>query len=372
MSSPCTPLSPLSRVAWRSAQCAVWLVGLAIFILLIVAPEWGIVAFWNVLIPVAPALLVFAPGVWRNVCPLGVTALLARHGGVSARRMLSTRARTWLNLAGVAALFLIVLWRRLELNTSGAATAAVLAGTALASVLMGLAFEWKSGWCSGLCPIHGVEKLYGSKPLVALANAHCDACQRCSSPCPDSTNAMHPLLAAPCWPQRIGEALLVGAFPGYVWGWFHVPDWTGATLTWRQFVEHYYPPLAGMLVTLALYLLVRSLIARRQELLLVRAFAAAAVSCYYWYRIPSLVGYGLFPDDGVLVNLAGTLPDWWVAVPRTATTALFVWWLVLHDAPRRHWADRPPLAESAGLCQIMPPTTIIPQEAMAPASSKCG
>lgn len=301
------------------------------------------------LIPVAPALLVFAPGLWRNVCPLGTTALAARHFGFSARRQLPIRAQVWLNLIGVVALFAIVLWRGMELNTSAAATAAVLAGMALLSVLVGMTFEWKSGWCSGLCPVHGVEKLYGSKPFVSFANAHCDACQRCSNPCPDSTNAMHSMLGPDWEPQVVAEALVVGAFPGFVWGWFHLPEWIGGNAGWQEFVQRTYLPFVGMAVTIALFAVLRRYVAKKHELVLVRAFAAATISCYYWYRIPALFGYGLFPNDGVLINLAGTLPDWWVILSRVLTTGLFVWWLVLHASPKRHWAHRPPLAESAVL-----------------------
>ena len=74
-------LSDRARRAWRAAQVAVWLVGVGIVVLLFWAQEIGIHAFWNVLIPVAPALVAFAPGLWRNICPLASTALFQHIGG---------------------------------------------------------------------------------------------------------------------------------------------------------------------------------------------------------------------------------------------------------------------------------------------------
>jgi len=315
-------------------------------VLLLVKPAWGLVAFWNIVIPIAPAWFVFAPGLWRNVCPLATTSLAARKLGLSARRQLSPGARLWLNLAGVIALFVVVLWRRFELNTSAPATAIVLAVVAGLSVLMGMAFEWKSGWCSGLCPVHPVEKLYGSKPLLSFDNAHCEICERCSNPCPDSTAAMHPLIG-PRWNTQIAvELLTVGAFPGLVWGWFHMPDWEGGPLEGMAVLRQLFLPVASMAVSLAVFAALRRFVSKKHEITLVRGFAAAAVCCYYWYRVPGLLGFGYYPDDGVLIDLRGVWPAWWVAIPRTIITALFCWWLLLHSSPKRPWAHRPPLATS--------------------------
>jgi hypothetical protein len=330
---------------WRTLQMLVWLLGLGIVVALVLSPAVGLVALWSVLIPVAPALLVFAPGLWRNVCPLGTTALAARHAGLSARRPLSHRGRAWLVLLGVVALFAIVLCRRLGLDQSGPATAGVLSGLALLSVVMGLTFDWKSGWCAGLCPLFGVEMLYGSKPLVSVTNAHCDSCQFCCAPCPDSTRGMHPLGGTRGAIQRLTEVLLVGGFPGFVWGWFHLPYLDATSLGWHELTSACSQPFVAMALTLSLFVLVRHLVPAKAELTLVRVFAAATVSCYYWYRLPMLLGYGHFPGDGVLIDLRGVLPAWWVIVTRALTTGLFFWWLVFHTGPARSWSLRPPFDE---------------------------
>ena len=67
------PRSAHTLRTWRAVQTVVWLAGVAILAALLFAPEIGIHAFWNVLIPVAPALVAFAPGLWRKICPLAST-----------------------------------------------------------------------------------------------------------------------------------------------------------------------------------------------------------------------------------------------------------------------------------------------------------
>jgi len=336
-----------TRIAWRAAQTAVWLVGAAILAALLFAPSLGLHAFWNVLIPVAPALVAFAPGVWRNICPLGTTALLSRHAGLSRRLRLSLEWQARLALIGVVLLLAIVPLRHVVLDTSGPATALTIGALAAIAIAMGFLFEWKSGWCSGLCPVHPVEKLYGSEPALSVPNAHCGACERCVAPCPDSTPGVHPLMGNGGLSRRLAGLMMVGGFPGFIWGWFHVPDYAG-TQGWQHLGTAYGLPFAGLAVTLAAYVMLQRIVPSRHRLRLVRSFAAAAIACYYWYRVPALFGFGLdgFAKDGMLVDLTGVLPTWFPTASRIATTALFVWWLVGRTRANRAWGVRPEFAEA--------------------------
>ncbi len=338
-------LSPRAVRYWRVAQTAVWLVGLAMVLALWLTPEIGLHAFWNVLIPVAPALLVFATGVWRNICPLGSTALFSRHVGLSARRPVSSEWQARLALGGVILLLGVVPLRHVVLDLSGPATALTLAILAAVAFSCGLLFEWKSGWCSGLCPVHPVEKLYGSKPAITVPNAHCVACEQCVTPCLDSTPAIHPLSTNRSSARRLAGVLLVGGFPGFIWGWFQVADY-GDGAGWQHLGPAYGWPFLGLIVTLGAYLVLERRFVRGAEsrLVLVRAFAAAAVACYYWFRLPALFGFAPVPGDGMLVDLRGTLPAWFPWASRGATTLLFVWWFFVHTGPRRAWGARPDYA----------------------------
>ncbi len=328
--------------AWAAVQIAVWLIGVGIVVALVVAPEIGIHALWNVLIPVAPALLVVAPGLWRNICPLGSTVLLPRHMGLSRARPVSGAWASHLALIGVVLLLLIVPLRHVVFDTSGPATALVLVVLSALGLTMGWLFQGKSGWCSGVCPVHPVEKLYGQAPLVTPPNAHCRTCTRCVAPCPETIPAGHPLSGRDAPSSRLAGTLLVGGFAGYIWGWFQVPDYLHDG--WSHLWTAYSWPLLGTCVSLAAYLPLRALLGRSRRRVLVRVFAAAAVACYYWFRIPALVGFGPYPGDGMLIDLTGSLPAWFPAASQLTTTALFAYLLVLRRGPPRTWTVRPPYA----------------------------
>jgi len=243
----------------------------------------------------------------------------------------------------VIALFAIVPLRHVVLDTSGPATAIVLLSLAAAAVIMGSKFEWKSGWCSGVCPVHPVERLYGTLPAISPPNAHCTSCERCVQPCPDSTPELTPLSTKNGLPRRIAGLLMVGAFPGFIWGWFQVQDYPAAE-GWAHLGVAYAYPLAAGAVTLALFLLLSS---KGGNDWLGRAFATAAVACYYWYRLPMLFGFSQFPGDGMLVDLTDTLPAWFPIASRIVTTLLFAWWLLLRKPARRSWARRPAFAATS-------------------------
>lgn len=331
-------LSGRSILIWRIVQTAVWLIGVFIVFCLFFFPNLGIHLFWNVLIPIAPLLLVVAVGIWRNVCPMASFALFPRHAGLSKRKSLSTAQVGKLNLIAITALFLIVPLRHTLFNTNAIATAILILSLALIAILVSFNYEWKSAWCSGLCPIHPVEKLYGINNKFSLPNAHCDKCYRCVTPCPDTTPGTNPLSSDKTVYHRISGFLMVGAFPGFVWGWFQVPDLTGA-ITLKSLGGAYAMPVIGLLATSALYLFLKNIIPKR---LCIGIFSAAAVSCYYWYRLPALLGFGLFPGNGMLVDLTEVIPPWVIFATTVFLALFFFWWLAFGPSKQVSWAIRPP------------------------------
>ncbi len=334
-------LSSRSIFIWRIVQTLVWLVGAGILFNLIFFPTIGLHLFWNILIPVAPALIVVAVGVWRNVCPMASNALLPRHMGYSKKMKLSIGQTDKLNLISVIALFLIVPLRHAIFDTNGLATAILILSLAAIAIIIGFLFEWKSGWCSGLCPVHPVEKLYGLNNKLSLPNAHCDNCFRCVTPCPDSTPGINPMSSKVTIYQRLTGFLMVGAFPGFVWGWFQVPDYSGITNI-EQLITIYKMPLIGLLISSALFLILKRFLKERT---LIAIFSATAVSCYYWYRLPALVGFGIFPNDGMLIDLSDSIPKWSLTVTVVATTLFFFWWIVVRKQNKTSWVNRPPYAD---------------------------
>jgi len=335
-------LSKKSIITWRLIQTSVWLIGVFIIINLIFNPTLGLHLFWNILIPIAPFLFVVAVGIWRNVCPMASTALFSRHMGFSKRKKLSIPQSGKFNLIAIIALFIIVPLRHAIFDLNGLATAVLIISIVLIATTTSFIYEWKSAWCSGLCPIHPVEKLYGLKPKLELPNAHCNQCYKCVTPCPDSTPGITPLSSNKTNYHKLTGMLTVGAFPGFVWGWFQVQDYLGIE-NLNQLLLIYKFPIIGALITSIIYLVVKQYINKQ---ILIEFFSAATVSCYYWFRIPALFGYGLFPGDGMLVDLTASIPLWSINIIIIGFTIFFFWWLVFSKQNINSWAVRPDFADT--------------------------
>jgi len=326
---------------WRIVQFLALLGGAALVATLVYRPVLGLDILWNGLIPLAPALVVVTPGLWRNICPMATFSLLPRRLGLSRNKRPSKPMATVLAVIALATLFLIVPLRHISLNTNGPETALMLGVSAILAFLLGLAYSWRSGWCNGLCPIHPAEKLYGQAPAFTLANAQCDVCHQCSTPCPDSTRSMQPLVTNSSPVNRAVGQIMTGSFAGFIWGWYRVPDYTG-NATFMDAIAAFAWPFGTGLISLAVYGIFywkfhRSASSRR---LLVRLFATFAVCAYYWYRIPALAGFGPYPGSGMLIDLTGDWPllPWF---SRVFTTAFFIWFLLLRQAPGYGWTKRP-------------------------------
>lgn len=339
-------LSAKMVMFWRMAQALVWMIGFAIFLLLLFYPIVGLLILWNILIPIAPVLLVVATGLWRNICPLATTVLMPRHFNVSKRKKMDPLLQSKLQLVAVIGLYAIVPLRHAIFNTNGLATAILLFLVTLVGVLMGFNYDWKSGWCSSLCPVHPVEKLYGGNTLVALPNAHCDHCVKCTVPCPDTTPNFHPAITKKNMYQTLSGLMIIGGLPGFIWGWFQVPDHIGETNA-LVFFDAYVYPLIGFLASVMIFILLEGLAKEKNERILISSFAAAGVSIYYWFRIPALLGFGDQHADGLLIDLHNTIPQWIIVLINCATTLFFFYWLVYRKPKLNSWVIRPEYASRA-------------------------
>jgi ferredoxin len=306
-------------------------VGVVLVGLLLFWPDLGIALMWNLLIPVAPALVTIAPGLWRNICPMATFHMLPQRLGIARNIRMPEWAAASLGLVGMILLFVIVPMRRIGLNVDGTWTAIMLLSAAVVAFAMGSLFEMRSGWCTSLCPIHPVEKLYGTKPAVTFKNARCDLCEACTNPCPDSTPDMTPTTSATRVQQVLGN-FLVGSFPGFVWGWFQVADRAPHQVGSPDIITAYAWPWGACIVTYVVFKLGEHLFRYQDDARasLHRVFAAAAISTYYWYRLP---------------GPAAVLPDWFPLVSHLVTTPFFFWFLVVRS-PRTSWLKRPVMAST--------------------------
>ena len=111
------------------------------------------------------------------------------------------------------------------LDDSGAYSALLLLGAMAAAFTGGMFLKGKSGWCSTICPLLPVQRIYGQTPLMLVANAHCQPCVGCVKNCYDF-NPRAAYLADlhdqdTYWSGY--RKYFVGAFPGLVLGFFAVP-----------------------------------------------------------------------------------------------------------------------------------------------------
>jgi len=330
---------------WRLAQYLVLLAGFALVASLFLRPALGLDLLWNGLIPLAPLLLVVAPGVWRNICPLATFSLLPQRLGRGRGHPLPRPLAGRLSWLGLLALLLIVPLRHVCLDRHAGATALMLLAAAAAAFLGGWLYAARSAWCNSLCPIHPAEKLYGQMPAWTPANARCDSCGKCSRPCPDSTRAMNPTVTASSSLERWSGHVMAGGFAGFVWGWHQVGDMLGP-VTVADVVLAYAWPFGGGLLSLASYALAwryagKTPEARRR---LLRGYAWAAVTLYYWFRIPALMGFGEHPGTGMLVDWT-VYGDWPAWLARATSSAFLSWFMLLRGTVAASWLQRPAVTE---------------------------
>lgn len=320
------------RRFWLTMQTVMLAVGVLLVNLLLFFPALGIALMWNLLIPVAPALVTISPGLWRNICPMATFHLLPNKMGISQNIRMPEWGAATLAVISVTLLFIVVPMRRIGLNVDGPLTAVMLLSAAVMAFAMGSVFDMRSGWCTSLCPIHPVERLYGTNPALTFKNARCNICEACSNPCPDSTPELTPTAGVPTKVQQFLGNFLIGSFPGFVWGWYQVPDYPPQQVDQAAIITAYVWPLVAALVSYVVFRVGEHILRYRPaaRTRMHRIFAAAAISTYYWYRLP---------------GPASLLPDWFPLVSHLITTPFFFWFLVLRS-PKVSWLKRPVMASN--------------------------
>jgi hypothetical protein len=236
---------------------------------------------------------------------------------------------------------LVVPLRHVILDSSGLATAILLFILASLAFYLGYIYDWKSGWCSGVCPISSIEKLYGRKSVFRLANAHCKYCSNCVVPCPDSTPQIQPILKKKKNLVNLSAMILGGGFPGYIWGWFQIPDYYNNE-GWGNLISIYSLPFISLFVSLIIFYLIKKILDEKHHELLINIFAFAAVSLYYWFRIPALVGFGKFPQDGRLIDLSQSVPELVPFYIKVTLIIIFFGWFFIKKENGKSWVVRPP------------------------------
>ena len=170
---------------WWAMRVATMGVTLALLALLWWAPPWGLKLLWGLAIPVLPALLVVAPGLWRQVCPMATVNQLPRLMGITRARDLPAALKRWAFAISVGLFVFAVALRVPLLNHSATAVALGMTAVLMVAFAGGMLFKGRSGWCGTFCPLAPVQRTYGQAPLVVVRNGFCEPCVGCQKSCYD-------------------------------------------------------------------------------------------------------------------------------------------------------------------------------------------
>jgi len=159
----------------------------AVFIVLILFlyPDKGLFIIWKLLFPLLPIVFLFIPGLWRNICPLAALNQLPRLFGFSRGLNPSNRIKEYGYVIGISMFFILASSRKVVFNESGIASAFLIFSALTFAFIGGIIYKGKSGWCSTICPLLPVQRLYAQTPFVTVPNSHCKPCQGCAKNCYD-------------------------------------------------------------------------------------------------------------------------------------------------------------------------------------------
>src|SRR5262245_884322 len=301
--------------AWHALRVLSVAAAVGIAALLVLRPEQGLFLLWKLVIPIVPAVFLVAPGLWRNICPLAALNQLPRLGGFTKGLAHTPAIREYSFVVGIVAFFALVSARKFLFNDDGLATAVLIGGALGLAFLGGVVFKGKSGWCSSVCPMLPVQRLYGQTPFVTVPNAHCKPCVGCTKNCYDF-NPRVAYLADQYDDDRryVGyRRFFAAVFPGFVAAFYLVPDPPAVTVP-RMYFEF----AAYMAVSLAGFTTLETF-AKVRANTLTALFAAVAFTVYYWFSAETIVG--------AVGQIMQTTPaPLWSWVIRTAVLAAVVVW----------------------------------------------
>lgn len=337
---------PLPLPLWYAARVLALGLALGLVVVLVVKPSLGLTIWWGFFIPLLPLWFFIAPGLWRNVCPMATLNQTPRLRSFSLALTPPAWAREYGYIFGFLLFMALAATRKVVFNTNGPALAVLLLAALGAAFLGGYVFKGKSGWCSSICPLLPVQRVYGQTPFLVLPNAHCQPCVGCAKNCYD----FNPRVAylADLYDEDTYHAgyrrLFVGAFPGFIAAFYTVPN-PPAISTAEMYLRFvlYIAVSAGSF--LALGALVKTTPSRLTAL-----YAVAALNLYYWYNAQNLARQ-------VQRSFDVQVPEAAVWIGRGVVLALTLLWLwrTARKEPRF-------IAETVA---TLPPTRIAPAGAAA-------
>ena len=298
---------------WHGARVVSVGVALGLCITLIVRPELGLYLFWRVLIPMVPLLFFIAPGIWRNICPMAALNQTPRLFEMTRGFTTPNWFKEYGYVIAIGLFLVLVSSRKVLFNDNGAALAILILLLLISAFVMGMFFKGKSGWCSSICPLLPVQRIYGQTPFVTVANSHCQPCVGCTKNCYDFNPRVAYLADLYDDDTYFGgyRKLFVGLFPGFILAFYTLPNPPAIPIA-----EMYAYFVLYSIVSVGLFMLATTFIKVTANKVTV-IFGATALNLYYWFNAPILGA--LLPD----VLTGGTPPLWFVFHQRKCSA----WWM---------------------------------------------
>ena len=259
---------------------------IALCVALFVRPAGGLFWFFKVVVPLLPITFFVAPGLWRNVCPLAASNQAPRVLGFTRGFTPPQWLRSYGYVVAIVLFFGITSARLAVFNVGARATGILLSLTILNAFAAGLYFKGKSGWCSSICPLLPLQRVYGQTPFVTVPNSHCQPCVACTKNCYD----FKPRVAYqadlhdpdPHWSSP--RKLFAAALPGFVLGFFTLVASTDLTTLqiYERLVLYFVASIGSFFALDALLPL--------SVAMLTALYASVAISIFYWYASVTLTG----------------------------------------------------------------------------------
>ncbi len=289
-------------------------VGIAfgLIVVLFVHPATGLFIFWRLFIPLLPLLFFVAPGLWRNICPMAVLNQTPRLFNFTRGLTLPKWMQEYGYVIAISLFLILVSSRKVIFNQNGPALALLMICALSMAFIMGNFFKGKSGWCSSICPLLPIQRIYGQTPFVNVTNAHCQPCVGCTKNCYDLSPKMAYL--ADLYDENAQSAayrkFFVGLFPGFILAFYSLPNPPAISIA-----SMYGYFVLFSLVSLGTFFLVDSFAKATSNKITV-LYGAAALNLYYWF------------NSLTLGSLLGTpAPDWFVWPLRTLVFGLTLVWI---------------------------------------------
>ena len=267
----------LSLKLWMFLRWTCVAIAIGVATLLFSSPKVGLTLFWMVLVPILPAVFILAPGLWRNVCPMAALNQTPRLLGFTRGLAHTPLVREYSYVVGIVLFFVLVSSRKWLFDTNGSASGWLIIFGLTGAFLGGLVFKGKSGWCSSICPMLPVQRVYGQTPLLLVGNAHCRPCVGCSKNCFDFNPGVAYLADQYDSDRHYAgyRRVFVGILPGFILAFFSVPSGSDPATVYTAVL------LAGGLSLAIFHVLETFLKVPANRITVI--FGALAFSVYYWY-----------------------------------------------------------------------------------------